>query len=220
MPRWASRCRVLGRSASPTAFHLTARRSGSRRIRVDISTAGIGKAHVCRRQRTGLRASRRALSRTRYQQGAHEATNTRAVGHCAPRPPNQTRINKYSLPFPRVRFGWIPPHPQCGAIVPENADLSGLMLARLNAETLPCATSSGTTLGAAPSEPRIQGGLVLRPIRSGRPQRATGVARLQALTHAPALARWRLRSRLTLRRKPPGFAGERFTMNLPNSYVP
>jgi hypothetical protein len=92
------------------------------------------------------------LSRTRYRQGAHEATNTQAAGHCGPRPPNRTRISKYSLPFPRVRSGWIPPHRQRGAIVlrqaPESAPLSGLMLARLNAEALPCATSSGTTLGA------------------------------------------------------------------------
>ena len=48
----------------------------------------------------------------------------------------------------------------------------------------------------------------MRPIRSGRPQRATGLTRLH------------LRSRLTLCRKLPRFAVERFTMNLLNSYVP
>jgi hypothetical protein len=164
------------------------------------------------------------LSRTRYRQGAHEATNTQAAGHCGPRPPNRTRISKYSLPFPRVRSGWIPPHRQRGAIVlrqaPESAPLCGLMLARLNAEALPCATSSGTTLGATPSEPGIQEGSPARPIRSGRPRRATGVARSRALTHAPALPRWHLGSRLTLCRKLPRFGVERFTMNLPNSYVP
>src|SRR5215467_10371383 len=71
------------------------------------------------------------------------------------------------------------------------------MLARLMRETLPCATSSGTTLGATLSAPRNQGGSPARPIRSGRPRRAMGVARSRARIRAPALARWHLRSRLT-----------------------